>query len=54
MTALEVLINAQLATIRFRASDGIMSVGVRSNEEATQAALEALAEAGYRLVADYV
>lgn len=42
----ETLTNAKLASETFIANDGVLSTGIRTNEDAARAALEALAEAG--------
>lgn len=44
--AVEALKKAQLASVPFRASDGVMSLGFRTNGEAADAAVEALVAAG--------
>ncbi|WP_454199544.1 hypothetical protein [Nocardia sp. Marseille-Q1738] len=48
----ETLTRAELATVSFIASDGYRSIGVRTNEEAAQAAVDALAAAGLLPVMD--
>lgn len=50
----ETLTKAKLASTTFVASDGFLSTAIRSNEEAVQVALDALAEVGLLpIYADY-
>lgn len=43
---IETLARAQLAAVKFVAHDGYLSFAMRTNEDAAEAAIDALAEAG--------